>query len=92
MCHLFYPSAPLLPVPCVEQGLLNGNLGFPTELGVGESGVRPNLDDVAGAASYNLIWQVDACGLLEGVDKFEDAQPLARANVEILVVGLVLTL
>ena len=72
----------LLPAPGAFEGALDGCLGLPAENLVGLAGVGPDLLDVALAALSDLVGNLDAGGLFEGVDEAEHGASVAGAEVE----------
>ena len=78
------------PSPEVVAGLLHRELRLPLELLVRASGVGRQVQDVALPALLDLVGQVPADHLAEGLDDFEYRAPTAGAQVPLLDARLVL--
>ena len=81
-----------LPRPGGGEGFLDGAGGFPAHFFVREGRIRPNGDDVAGAAGGDAVVDLHAVHFLERLDQFHHGEGGAGADVEDLAVLLHLSL
>lgn len=77
------------PPPEVLTGLLHGELSLPVQLGVGQSRVGSQIQDIAGSAGNDLVFQIAPNDSAECLDDLEDGAATARAQVPGLDTGLV---
>ena len=71
----------LLEVVSVFASVFDGEGGFPTELIPRFVDVGEVLVDVARTARHDLVWDLDAVSLFEGVDKLKDRGAFASSEV-----------
>lgn len=81
----------LNPAPEVVASLLHGELRLPVELLVGQRGVRGKIEDIALSSGVDLVGEVTADDLAEGLDNLKDGAAAAGTQVPCLDTGLVLT-
>lgn len=79
------------PVPEILAGILQGQLRLPVELLVGARRVGSEIQNIALSARHNLVWQVTAHDLAEGIDHLENGAATSRAEVPCLETRLLLT-
>ena len=71
----------LLEIVGVFASVFDGEGGFPTELVPRFVDVCEVLVDVARTARHDLVWDLNAIGLFEGMDKFENRSAFASSEV-----------
>ena len=71
----------LLEIVGVFASVFDGEGGFPAKLIPRFVDVCEVLVDVARTARHDLVWDLDAVSLFEGVDKFKDRGALASSEV-----------
>lgn len=79
------------PFPEVVAGLLHSELGLPVELLVGEGGVGSEIENVSLSSRADLVGEIAANDLAEGLDDLKDSASTAGTQVPCLDTGLVLT-
>lgn len=78
------------PFPKVVAGLLHGELGLPVELLVGEGRVGSEIENVSLSSRLDLVGEIAANDLAEGLDNLKDSASTAGTQVPRLDTGLVL--
>jgi hypothetical protein len=78
------------PFPEVIAGLLHGELGLPVELLIGEGGVGSEIEDISLSSRADLVGEITADDLAEGLDDLENGASTAGTQVPCLDTGLVL--
>lgn len=78
------------PAPEVVTGLLHGELRLPVKLLVGQGGVRGKIEDIALSSGVDLVGEVTADDLAEGLDNLKHGAATAGTQVPGLDTGLVL--
>ena len=83
-CRLHYAffTKRELPLPRRPHCVGQWGFGFPTEHLIGTRRVSPHLHDISLAAPDDAVWHLDARSLLECVDKFDDRDSTAGAEIE----------
>lgn len=71
----------LLEIVGVFASVFDGEGGFPAKLIPRFVDVREVLVDVARTARHDLVWDLDAVSLFEGVDKLKDRGAFASSEV-----------
>ena len=71
----------LLEIVGVFASVFDGEGGFPAKLIPSFVDVGEVLVDVARTARHDLVWDLDAVSLFEGVDKLKDRGALASSEV-----------
>ena len=71
----------LLEIVGVFASVLDGESSFPAKLIPSFVDVSEVLINVARTARHNLIWDLDAVSLFEGMDKFENRSAFASSEV-----------
>ena len=71
----------LLEIVSVFAGVFDGESSFPSKFLPGFVDVGEILVNVARAARHDLVWDLDAVSLFEGVDKLKDRGALASSEV-----------
>ena len=71
----------LLEIVGVFASVLDGEGGFPTKLIPSFVDVSEVLINVARTARHDLVWDLDAVSLFEGVDKLKDRGAFASSEV-----------
>ena len=82
----------LLPGPGRAERVVEVARSLPTQLLVRQGRVGPDGDDIALAAVGNLVVEFQTVGLLEAVHQLQHRNAVARADIEDLVILLVLAL
>ena len=71
----------LLEIISVFAGIFDGKGSFPTKFLPGFVDVSEVLINVARTARHDLVWDLDAVGLFEGVDQLKNGGAFASAEV-----------
>lgn len=78
------------PFPEVVAGLLHCELGLPAELLVGEGRVGSEVENVSLSSRFDLVGEIAANDLAEGLDNLKDSASTAGTQVPCLDTRLVL--
>jgi hypothetical protein len=81
----------LSPAPEILAGVVESLLRLPSQLLQSEAGVGSQIENVALSALHDLIRQLPADGIAEGLDHFEHSAALASSQVPGLDTGTLLT-
>ena len=71
----------LLEIVSVFAGVFDGESSFPSKFLPGFVDVGEVLVDVARTARHDLVWDLDAVGLFEGVDQLKNGSAFASTEV-----------